>query len=1055
MEPYTLNRGFLKQDVIDDFFSMIWTERYFGDSEVELVVPMEPELFQKLMPGTFLGVNDSDEIMMLENLSTENGRLKVTGISLMKWLNNRFVRGSTEHYFRHWIAGPMPPGVAIASTIAYMCFEDSAFLNAIFEMGIEQPGVRDRLKIPGLGIKHQDLSGGDVYIAIPYGPLYDVMREIAVTYNLGQKITLEWANESGYFLGYSNYHGLDRTSVQSVNPMVRFSPQLDSFRDIKEVQSIEKLKTDVWVFAPNAPDDLVNPVAGANYSVAPGAGSGFDCRALQVFAEDISSDDVDGDSYALARAMIARADLHRIENGYIQSVDGVVVDTDQYKYGRDYNLGDIVEVQGDSGFLQAAQVMEYIRTHDATGERAYPTLSMLHEINTLLPPMFPPPVEHSSGPVLYSLYYSDATFDTGPYPGQEQDYCHLAYADETGKDQFVDQDPNWDQGYGVWSPDYEKICYIQADRQNVSSGDWPGGGSVDLTPPIPQNPAAFPGSPSQGSVANGATETFDTTEAVIQNVYTTAIPPSGSGSVELYLRASSDLSTGYKLTVTRDGGGTWTVTLVNLNTGATLLTNNPGSFFDFIEVGYVIYDTGNVRFWFRAVDQTFWSWMNLGTIALPLHTGTYVGVVNNTGSSGDWGGGVPDTISKYSLILQNKDGSNKTVLREDAFCYPSVVSYDNSMVAYGECSTGLYDIADYRIVDADGSNDRSIFGPGGYVTSGSGFIQGSWPRLIQWTPDNKIAVWWYKLDTSGAAPYPYLENELRLYEPDGSGDYVVAWDAEAYRVANSIDQYDSETGADTWSPFSNGDVSVNGDYIIGWRGPLIDTGFEDGGNPLKTNDYIGVIIPCEENATPNFIRVANITWADWTLWDIDYSGNIVTNISCLSQPYWSPDGTEVLDHYEYYAPTWAFREWVALAFKPSDLTHRWFAHSPFDPTDPEFTRYGTGDPWLPADSTPPFAKDSYIPTWFRDSLAMTAARVYPPGNDDEDPDIPASGDGFKYIDYKKLDGNINWLAIDTQLEAGWIAPFTGPEYLKGGFASARMLITGLSRPSYYDDQTLS
>ena len=39
MEPYTLNRNFLKQDVIDEFQSIIWTERYYGDSEVELVVP--------------------------------------------------------------------------------------------------------------------------------------------------------------------------------------------------------------------------------------------------------------------------------------------------------------------------------------------------------------------------------------------------------------------------------------------------------------------------------------------------------------------------------------------------------------------------------------------------------------------------------------------------------------------------------------------------------------------------------------------------------------------------------------------------------------------------------------------------------------------------------------------------------------------------------------------------------------------------------------------------------------------------------------------------------
>ena len=35
MEPYTLNRQFLPQNAIDVFDSIIWTERYYGDSDVE------------------------------------------------------------------------------------------------------------------------------------------------------------------------------------------------------------------------------------------------------------------------------------------------------------------------------------------------------------------------------------------------------------------------------------------------------------------------------------------------------------------------------------------------------------------------------------------------------------------------------------------------------------------------------------------------------------------------------------------------------------------------------------------------------------------------------------------------------------------------------------------------------------------------------------------------------------------------------------------------------------------------------------------------------------
>ena len=105
MEAYTLNRNFLKQDVIDNFSSIIWTERYYGDSEVELVVPVNQEMLAKLGVGTFLTINQSDEVMILESMNIEDGKLKLSGISLLPWLNNRFVRTSALHQDRYWNLG--------------------------------------------------------------------------------------------------------------------------------------------------------------------------------------------------------------------------------------------------------------------------------------------------------------------------------------------------------------------------------------------------------------------------------------------------------------------------------------------------------------------------------------------------------------------------------------------------------------------------------------------------------------------------------------------------------------------------------------------------------------------------------------------------------------------------------------------------------------------------------------------------------------------------------------------------------------------------------------
>ena len=77
MEPYTLDRKFLPQDTIDGFNSVIWTERYYGDSEVELVVPATSDMIQKLPPGTFLGLPESDEVMLLETFLIEDELLNL------------------------------------------------------------------------------------------------------------------------------------------------------------------------------------------------------------------------------------------------------------------------------------------------------------------------------------------------------------------------------------------------------------------------------------------------------------------------------------------------------------------------------------------------------------------------------------------------------------------------------------------------------------------------------------------------------------------------------------------------------------------------------------------------------------------------------------------------------------------------------------------------------------------------------------------------------------------------------------------------------------------
>lgn len=372
MEPYTLGRSFLKRDIIDGFSSIIWTERYYGDSEVELVVPPTSEMIQKLPVGTFLGLSGSEEIMILETMNIEKDKLKLTGISLLKWLNNRFIRVSALHEDKYWYLSGGPPGWVLWAIVYYMCVVGSPYLNGTIDIGVTDP---ERLAIPGLGLRDYDASGANISVGVPFGPVYDAMKEIATTYEVGMQITLDAVTDTSFTLGFRSYRGLDHTSEQTINPVIRFSPQMDSLTGIKELQSIAALKTLVYTFAPANPDGL---------ATTPGVGSlpgpeytGFDLRALMVFAEDVTTDMVGGSAGNLLNILNSRAQDALNNNRFIIAVDGEIVPDTQFKYGVNYNLGDVIEVQGNSGIVQTARVTEYIRSQDEGGEKSYPTLSMI------------------------------------------------------------------------------------------------------------------------------------------------------------------------------------------------------------------------------------------------------------------------------------------------------------------------------------------------------------------------------------------------------------------------------------------------------------------------------------------------------------------------------------------------------------------------------------------------------------------------------------------------------------------------------------------------------
>ncbi|MFL5661538.1 MAG: Gp37-like protein [Ktedonobacteraceae bacterium] len=378
MELYTLTNHFFLNKQIQNYISLIWTERYSSAGDVQLVIPPTLNAIKSLAPGTFLAINGSKEIMVVDTQTIEKDLMTVTGSSLIKFLNQRIAWFENPDYdasattpgpmFADYTSDDFTVGEFISNVVNEMLIVTPNFYPPYDAISLDQ--ARD--KIPNLTLGNVDGSGGSRRLTFPIGPLYDGITQIASAHNLGIKMFLESAhfNSGAYSLKFSTYHGRDRTSDQTNNNIVRFAPEFDNLNNPKEVRSNDQFKNVVYVVYKNT----VTPIY-PRYMADPPVG--FLRRVTKVDAPDIH---LTADHIPPFLARVGNTEITKDQEIY--TIDGEVLNEPEYKFGVAYNLGDFVEVKGYSGLIVKARVVEHIRSQDQYGERRYPTFNVVSVLDT-------------------------------------------------------------------------------------------------------------------------------------------------------------------------------------------------------------------------------------------------------------------------------------------------------------------------------------------------------------------------------------------------------------------------------------------------------------------------------------------------------------------------------------------------------------------------------------------------------------------------------------------------------------------------------------------------
>lgn len=357
---YVLNSSdFSIEGVVDEYVNCIWRPSYSDIGDFELYVGATKKLLDLLQINRYLvrtsdvsvdaqGKTTYQKVMIIKNIElitdVENGDfLSVTGRELKFILHQRIVWSQTN------LTGRAEAGIRALVTQNAISPTDSKRVIPNLVLGAGA-GLTDTIEKQVTG-EYLDAT----------------IVEIAIAYDYGWDIFIYDGN-----LVFIIYTGLDRSYNQTDRPYVVFS---DSFENL--------YNTDYRVFTEEY----------ANATLIGGEGEGVervyttvgnDKTGLNRFetftdARDLSSNKDSEDEIPQAQylqLLQERGKENLASLAYTEGFSGEVLSDVAFKYGEDFDLGDIVTVINEYGISKNVRVLSAIESEDETGSKLLPQFNI-------------------------------------------------------------------------------------------------------------------------------------------------------------------------------------------------------------------------------------------------------------------------------------------------------------------------------------------------------------------------------------------------------------------------------------------------------------------------------------------------------------------------------------------------------------------------------------------------------------------------------------------------------------------------------------------------------
>lgn len=343
---YLLDANLDVMAAVDVYQSAIFTRRYQEPGDFELYIPASEEMLTLLQSAAYVTRADDTRCAgILEKLtieqSAENGDyLIASGPDLSAILNRRIVWKQTTY------SGYAEKVIRNLVTQAFIEPEEADRAVSNFELA-EEIGLPEKIRVQYTG----DYVG-------------DAIAAICKTIKAGYRVNLDLARKKFVF---ELYKGTDRSYDQDENAFVVFSSNFDNL--LASTYSNDK-----------ATEKNVAQVAGEGQGnerikVSVGTVSGIQRREAFVNASQTSNNGGEFDLLTYQSVLRENGVQKLAELIPTEEIDGEVVPNYNYTLGKEYFLGDLVEIVNDYGAQMSPRVTEVIESWAAEGYTCIPTFA--------------------------------------------------------------------------------------------------------------------------------------------------------------------------------------------------------------------------------------------------------------------------------------------------------------------------------------------------------------------------------------------------------------------------------------------------------------------------------------------------------------------------------------------------------------------------------------------------------------------------------------------------------------------------------------------------------